>query len=90
MRIGLIKKPHITEKATDLGSQNKYVFEVDKNANKNEIKKEIERIYKVNVVKVNILKIPSKPKRFGNIVSKKDKYKKAIVTLKEGQKIELV
>jgi large subunit ribosomal protein L23 len=90
MRTGLIKKPHITEKATDLSSQNKYVFDVDKNANKNEIKKEIERIYKVNVVKVSILKIPSKSKRFGNIISKKDKYKKAIVTLKEGQKIELV
>lgn len=89
--INLIKKPHITEKATFLKDQNKYIFDVVKNANKSEIKKEIKNIYGVDAVKINIVNIPSKSKTFRNIVSKKKTFhKKAIVTLKEGQKIDLI
>ncbi|MCS6788967.1 MAG: 50S ribosomal protein L23 [Patescibacteria group bacterium] len=89
--VNLIKKPHITEKGTFLKDQNKYVFDVSKNANKSEIKKEIKNIYGVDVVKINIINIPAKSKNFRNIVSKKKTfYKKAIVTLKDGQKIDLI
>lgn len=84
----LIKKPHITEKNTLISEKNQYTFIVDKNANKSEIKKEIERLYKVKVVSVNILNYKGKTKRYGNILSKKGAYKKAIVKVKDGQKIE--
>ncbi len=70
---GLIRKPHITEKAGMLRGENKYVFEVDRRANKSEIKKSLEKAHKVNVVSVNTVKV-------GN-------FKKAIVALKEGQSI---
>jgi len=76
----LIKKPLISEKATDLGRENKYVFMVDKRANKKQVKELIEEIYEVNVVKTNIIRIKKKG----------DGYKKAIVTLKEGDKIDTV
>jgi large subunit ribosomal protein L23 len=89
-KVFLIKKPRITEKNTLLQEQNKYIFDVDFNANKTEIKKEIKRLYNVDVVKVNIINMPEKKKRFGNKFFEKRGTKKAIVTLKDGQKIELV
>jgi len=76
----LIKKPLISEKATDLGRENKYVFMVDQRANKKQVKELIEEIYDVTVVKTNMIRIKKK----GN------DYKKAIVTLKEGNKIDTV
>ncbi|MGC8776092.1 MAG: 50S ribosomal protein L23 [Minisyncoccia bacterium] len=88
--ISLIQKPHITEKGTFLKDKNKYIFRVLKNANKSEIKKEIKNFYGVDAVKINIINIPPKAKRFRNIVSKKGHIKKAIVTIKEGQKIDLI
>jgi len=81
--------PHITEKATNLTSQNQYVFKVFKKANKIEIKKAIEQIYGVDVLDVKIINIPRKPKRLGGIRGWKKGYKKAIVKIKKGQKIEL-
>jgi large subunit ribosomal protein L23 len=89
-KVFLIKKPRITEKNTLLQEQNKYIFNVDFNANKTEIKKEIKRLYNVDVLSVNIINIPAKKKRFGNKFFEKRRVKKAIVTLKDGQKIELV
>lgn len=89
--MNLIKKPHITEKGTFLKDQNKYIFDVSKNANKSEIKKEIKNIYGVDAIKINIVNIPVKAKRFKNIVyRKKSFHKKAIITLKDGQKIDLI
>lgn len=89
--MNLIKKPHITEKGTFLKDQNKYIFDVSKNANKSEIKKEIKNIYGVDAVKINIVNIPVKAKRFKNIVYQKKAFnKKAIVKLKDGQKIDLI
>lgn len=86
----ILKKPYISEKGTAQKESGKYVFIVSKNANKSEVKKEIERLYNVKVEKVNILNIPSRQKRFRNIFSKKSRYKKAIVTLKRGQSIDLI
>jgi len=85
---GILKTPHITEKATDLSKSNQYVFKVLPKSNKIEIKKTIERVYGVNVLSVNIVNIPSKRRRLGRTTGWKKGYKKAIVKIKQGQKIE--
>ena len=87
--IDSIKFPVITEKATILSEQNKTVFKVNKNANKKTIKKNIEKIFKVNVVKVNIINKKTKRKIKQGKLATKTGYKKAIVTLKKGQSIDL-
>ena len=87
--IDSIKFPVITEKATILSEQNKTVFKVDKKANKKTIKKNIEKIFKVNVIKVNIINKHTKRKIKQGRLSKKTGYKKAVVTLKKGQSIDL-
>ncbi len=84
----LVKGLRITEKATALQEQNQYIFEIDKRATKSEIKKAIEREYKVNVTRVNTINSPSKPKHFGRHMRRTGGIAKAIVTVKEGQKIE--
>ena len=84
-----INSPIITEKATTLSDQNKVVFKVHKNASKISIKKNIEKIFKVKVVKINTIKKKSKNKIVRNKRSKKKGFKKAIVTLKKGQNIDL-
>ena len=84
-----IRQPIITEKATILSEQNKTVFKVHAGANKNSIKKNIEKIFKVNVIKVNILNTKTKKKIKQGKLSKKPGYKKAIITLKKGQSIDL-
>ncbi len=84
-----INIPIITEKATILSEQNKTVFKVHKNANKKIIKKNIEKLFKVKVIKVNIINKKTKIKLRQGKVSKKTGYKKAIVTLKKGQTIDL-
>ena len=86
----IIKKPWVTEKATNLSAQGKYVFLVKKKASKPEIKKAIKEIYKVEVVDVNVVNRPPKRKRFGNAMKgAQESYRKAIVTLKTGQKIDI-
>ena len=84
-----IIQPIITEKATILTEQNKTVFKVNKYASKSVIKKNIEKIFKVNVTKVNIINLKSKKKFKQGKMSIKSGYKKAIVTLKKGQSIDL-
>ncbi len=84
-----INSPVITEKATILSDQNKVVFKIHKHASKNSIKKNIEKIFKVKVVKINTIKKKSKNKIVKNKHSKKKGFKKAIVTLKKGQTIDL-
>ena len=87
--IDSIRFPIITEKATILSEQNKTVFKVHEKANKKNIKKNIEKLFKVNVIKINIINQKSKIKmRQGRKVFKSG-YKKAIVTLKKGQSIDL-
>ena len=85
----IIKKPWITEKSTDLNKIGQYVFLVKKNATKPEVKKVVKEIYKVDVVAVNIVNRPAKAKRVGQHFGTQQGYKKAIVTLKAGQKIDL-
>ena len=87
--LDVIISPNITEKATSLSEFNKIVFKVDKNANKNSIKKSIEKIFKVNVIKINTINLKGKTKLVRNKKSFKPGYKKAIVTLKKGQTIDL-
>lgn len=80
----------ITEKAAQLGEFNKYLFLVSGKANKPEIKKAIEAIYKVQAIRVNIVNVKSKERRLGRSVGVKSGYKKAIVTLKKGQKLDIL
>ncbi len=84
-----IISPNVTEKATSLSEYNKIVFKVHKGANKNSIKKSIEKIFKVKVVKINTINIEGKTKMVRNKKAFKPSYKKAIVTLKKGQNIDL-
>ena len=84
-----IISPNVTEKSTSLSEYNKIVFKVHKNASKNLIKKNIEKIFKVNVIKVNTINLKGKTKLVRGKKSKRPGYKKAIVTLKKGQSIDL-
>ncbi|MGC9599297.1 MAG: 50S ribosomal protein L23 [Minisyncoccia bacterium] len=86
----LIKKPWVTEKSTGLAQLGKYVFIVKPKATKQEVKKAVKEIYKVDAVAVNVVNRPPKRKRFGaNIKGSQEGYRKAIVTLKAGQKIDI-
>ena len=84
-----IVSPVITEKATALSEFNKIVFKVHKGSSKNSIKKSIEKIFKVNVIKINTVNLRGKTKLVKGKKSKKPGYKKAIITLKKGQSIDL-
>jgi len=85
----ILKAPIITEQSTKLiESQNKYTFKVDRKANKVEIKNAVEFIFNVKVLSVNTLNVIPKFKRMGKHEGYKSAYKKAIVKLAEGQKIE--
>ena len=84
-----IVSPVITEKATALSEFNKMVFKVHKGASKNSIKKSIEKIFKVNVIKINTINLRGKTKLVKGKKSSRPGYKKAIVTLKKGQSIDL-
>jgi large subunit ribosomal protein L23 len=83
-----LKQPHITEKATLLAQNNQYVFIVYNNTNKIEIRKAVEELYNVKVIKVQIVKIIKKRVRVGKTFGWRKGFKKAIVRIKEGQKIE--
>ena len=89
MDLNLIKKPVITEKSTANAQFNKYIFEVRNEANKINIKKTIEDIYKVKVQKLNSLNVKSKPKVFKGQRGTRSELKRIIVTLKEGNTIDM-
>ncbi|HEX4183733.1 MAG TPA: 50S ribosomal protein L23 [Caulobacteraceae bacterium] len=84
-----IVAPIITEKATLLTEQNKVVFRVAEDATKDEIAAAVEELFKVKVVKVNTLITKGKTKRFRGILGRRSDVKKAIVTLQEGQTIDI-
>lgn len=86
---GVLRQPHITEKTTKAAEENKYIFSVAMLANKVKIKRAVEDRYKVKVERVNIINMPGKERRRGKISGWKPGVKKAIITLKEGQKIEI-
>jgi large subunit ribosomal protein L23 len=85
----ILRSPLITEKNTTLrATQNKYVFEVDKTATKTDVKEAVEGLFEVNVESVNTMVVKGKLKRMGKFKGYRSDRKKAIVTLREGQKIE--
>jgi large subunit ribosomal protein L23 len=86
----ILKKPHITEKASVLAEEGKYVFEVFENANKVDIAKAIKNVYNVTVEKVRIINIPKKRKRIRKGFALTGGCKKAIVTVKKGQSIDIM
>ena len=86
----ILKSPHITEKASRLAKENQYIFKIFSQANKIQVKKAIEELYNVDVLKVRIIRIHSKRKRVGRLEGKKKGYKKAIVKIKQGQKIPIL
>mgnify|MGYP000929331296 CR=1 FL=1 len=85
----ILRKPMVTEKSTSLLQDNKYTFEVDPKANKTEIKQAVESLFKVKVEKVNTMHLKGKLKRVRQIQGRTPDRKKAIVTLKQGDKIEI-
>ena len=85
----VIVRPLITEKATILASENKYVFEVVQRANKRQIRGAVELAFNVHVTKVNTLNMRGKVKRFRGRLGKRADYKKAMVTLAEGDSIDI-
>jgi len=85
----IIRRPLVTEKSTDQkDSSNQYAFEVDRKANKVEIQSAVELLFKVRVVRVRTSNIPGKVKRLGRKYGKRPDWKKAIVTLREGDRID--
>jgi large subunit ribosomal protein L23 len=84
----VIKKPLVTEKSTNLQVKQNYMFKVDTRANKKQIKAAVEKMFKVSVTNVNVLIVPGKEKTVGRHRVQRPSWKKAIVTLAPGNKIE--
>ena len=85
----IIKRPIITEKGTILKDENnQLVFEVDPASNKSEIRKAVEKLFKVTVLSVQTQNRRGKPKRLGRTVGRRSNWKKAIVTLKQGDRVD--
>ncbi|MBK50150.1 MAG: 50S ribosomal protein L23 [Chloroflexi bacterium] len=85
----VLKKPVVTEKSTAMNQASRYVFEVDTRANKMDVKNAVQSAFNVTVLKVNIMNIKGKKKRFGPKISKLPDRKKAIVTLSQGDSITI-
>lgn len=86
----VLASPHVTEKATGIEGENKYIFKVLPRANKVEIKKAIEDLYGVDVIGVRIINIPKRQRKLGKQRGWRKGYKKAIIKIKKGQKIEIM
>ncbi len=86
----VLEKPHITEKATLLAKNNEYVFRVFKRSNKIEIRQAVKDVYGVDVEGVKIITVPPKRRRLGKTRGWRKAYKKAIVKIRKGQKIEIL
>ncbi|MEA3449868.1 MAG: 50S ribosomal protein L23 [Patescibacteria group bacterium] len=85
----MLVRPLITEKAANLGSEDKYVFAVNKNANKIEIAKAINEVYGIKPIAVNIVRVGGKKVRHGRVQGRRKDWKKAIVTLPKGKTINI-
>lgn len=85
-----LKRPHVSEKTARGEAGRQYTFMVDSDANKPLVKNEVERFYKVDVIRVNITRLPAKSKQWMRRKGTQSIRKKAIVTLKDGQKIEIM
>jgi large subunit ribosomal protein L23 len=85
----IIRRPIITEKGSTLkDDNNQVVFEVDRHSNKPEIRKAIEKLFKVTVLGIQTQNRRGKPKRFGRFLGRRRQWKKAVVTLKEGDRVD--
>lgn len=84
----IIRRPVVTEKGTALKEENKYIFEVDRRANKVEIKQAVESLFNVKVAAIHTVSMRGKVKRLGRFAGRTSDWKKAIVTLREGHSIE--
>ena len=84
----VLRRPIVTEKSTALQIENKYAFEVDKSANKPQVKQAVEKAFKVQVLDVHIITNPGKSRRLGRRLLPARSWKKAIVTLKQGDTIQ--
>ncbi|MHB1133422.1 MAG: 50S ribosomal protein L23 [Chloroflexota bacterium] len=85
----ILRRPIITEKGTAQLAQSKYTFEVDQRANKHQIRDAVRAVFKVDVVTVNVASVPGKRRRVGKHYGMTPEWKKAVVTLKEGQRIDV-
>ena len=85
----VLRRPIVTEKNTLLQEHNKYAFEVARHADKHQIKLAVEKAFKVKVTAVNVITVPAKTRRVGRRQVATSPWKKAVVTLKPGQKIEI-
>lgn len=90
MMIDLVKYPVLTEKSVRLIENNQYVFDVDLRLTKPQIKKLIQDLFQVNVISVNTHCPPRKKRRLGAYLGSKPRYKRAIITLKAGESIQLL
>lgn len=87
----IIKRNLITEKSTlSRDEGNKYIFQVDRDANKIEVARAVAELFKVKVLDVNIMNVSGKKKRVGKIIGERSSWKKAIVTLSKDSKIEII
>ncbi|MBL8024300.1 MAG: 50S ribosomal protein L23 [Elusimicrobia bacterium] len=84
----ILRRPLVTERSTQLKTQNKFVFEVAVDATKGQIREVVESAFKVDVVNVNTMRVPGKLRRRGQRMGYQSEWKKAIVTLKQGQDIK--
>lgn len=85
----VLVKPLISEKATFLAGENKYVFEVDRRATKKEIRQAVKDVYGVEPIKVNVISVEGKARRYGRTLGRTKSRKKAVVTLSPGQSIQV-
>jgi len=86
----VVRRALLTEKTSQMREKNRYVFEVDRRAGKGEIKRAIEELFKVDVVEVRTMNVRGKIKRMGRFEGKRPDWKKAVVTLAEGNSIDLL
>ncbi len=86
---GVVRRPVVTEKSTTMqGMRNQYTFEVHPDTNKTEVRKAVETLFEVKVTKINMVSVPGKLRRFLGRPGRTRPWKKAVVTLKEGDTIE--
>lgn len=86
----ILKAAHVTEKAGDLAGKNQYIFKIYPEANKIKIKQEVENVFNVNVTSIRTINIPKRKKKLGKIIGWQKGYKKAIIGIKKGQKIDIL
>ena len=85
----IVRSPVITEKATNASEHNQVIFRVSLSATKREVKTAVEGLFNVKVTAVNTIRVPGKAKRFRGRVGRRSDYKKAVVTLGEGQRVDV-